>query len=171
MAILNVVLHTFGVLLTKKYGVGMTTFEINLIRFGFAGICMALLSFSLWSISNISSSTTTSTTTTTTTTMTMKPAWYLLPHASYSTWMRISFGVVFVSFLQPALTNYAMFQISLALLLTLESIGPLYSLPLSYILQGDCPTIRACIGAILAVIGIIVPVSYTHLTLPTIAKV
>ena len=158
MAILNVVLHTFGVLLTKKYGVGMTTFEINLIRFGFAGICMALLSFSLWSISNIASSaTTTSTTTTTmTTSMTMKPAWYLLPDASYSTWRRISFGVVFVSFLQPALTNYAMFQISLALLLTLESIGPLYSLPLSYILQCDRPTFRACVGAILAVIGIIV---------------
>ena len=158
MAILNVVLHTFGVLLTKKYGVGMTTFEINLIRFGFAGICMALLSFSLWSISNISSTTTSTTTTMTTmmTTMTMKPAWYLLPDASYSTWMRISFGVVFVSFLQPALTNYAMFQISLALLLTLESIGPLYSLPLSYILQGDRPTFRACVGAILAVIGIIV---------------
>ena len=88
--------------------------------------------------------------------MTMKPAWYLLPDASYSTWRRISFGVVFVSFLQPALTNYAMFQISLALLLTLESIGPLYSLPLSYILQGDRPTFRACVGAILAVIGIIV---------------
>ncbi|OEU12238.1 hypothetical protein FRACYDRAFT_244495 [Fragilariopsis cylindrus CCMP1102] len=158
MAILNVVLHTFGVLLTKKYGVGMTTFEINLIRFGFAGICMALLSFSLWSISNISSTTTSTTTTMTTmmTTMTMKPAWYLLPDASYSTWRRISFGVVFVSFLQPALTNYAMFQISLALLLTLESIGPLYSLPLSYILQGNRPTFRACIGAILAVIGIIV---------------
>ncbi|OEU12778.1 hypothetical protein FRACYDRAFT_191068 [Fragilariopsis cylindrus CCMP1102] len=81
MAILNVVLHTFGVLLTKKYGVGMTTFEINLIRFGFAGI---------------------------------------------------------------------------SLLLTLESIGPLYSLPLSYILQGDRPTVRACFGAALAVIGIIV---------------
>ena len=159
MAILNVVLHTFGVLLTKKYGVGMTTFEINLIRFGFAGICMALLSFSLWSISNISCTTTSTTTTMMTTmmtTMTMKPAWYLLPDASYSTWRRISFGVVFVSFLQPALTNYAMFQISLALLLTLESIGPLYSLPLSYILQGDRPTFRACVGAILAVIGIIV---------------
>jgi drug/metabolite transporter (DMT)-like permease len=160
MAILNVVLHTFGVLLTKKYGVGMTTFEINLIRFGFAGICMALLSFSLWSISNISSTTTSTTTTMTMTTMmttmTTKPAWYLLPDASYSTWRRISFGVVFVSFLQPALTNYAMFQISLALLLTLESIGPLYSLPLSYILQGDRPTFRACVGAILAVIGIIV---------------
>jgi drug/metabolite transporter (DMT)-like permease len=149
MAILNVVLHTFGVLLTKKYGVGMTTFEINLIRFGFAGVCMALLSFSLWSISKPAS-------TTSTTTTTMKPAWYLLPDASYSTWMRISVGVVFVSFLQPALTNYAMFQISLALLLTLESIGPLYSLPLSYILQGDRPTFRACFGAILAVIGIIV---------------
>lgn len=53
-----------------------------------------------------------------------------------------------------ALTNYAMFQIPLALLLTLESIGPLYSLPLALIIQKECPSFRASFGAILAVSGI-----------------
>ena len=65
-------------------------------------------------------------------------------------------GVVFVSFLNPALTNYAMFQIPLALLLTLESIGPLYSLPIFLILHKEKEGLscRSTIGAILAVTGI-----------------
>jgi drug/metabolite transporter (DMT)-like permease len=84
---------------------------------------------------------------------TEKP-WYSLPETKSVPWIRVSLGVAFVSFLQPALTNYAMFQISLALLLTLESIGPLYSLPLSLLLQNERPTYRACLGAILAVAGI-----------------
>lgn len=65
-------------------------------------------------------------------------------------------GIACVSFMCPALTNYAMFQISLALLLTLESIGPLYSLPLSYLLQEEIPTYKACVGAALAVTGIVI---------------
>ncbi len=143
MAAMNVILHTFGALLTKKFGVGMTTFEINLIRFGFAGVTMAMLSAFL-SVTLVNQPPST------------EELWFRLPKASQSTWVRISVGVVFVSFLQPALTNYAMFQISLALLLTLESIGPIYSLPLSYLLQGDRPTFNASIGAILAVVGIVI---------------
>jgi drug/metabolite transporter (DMT)-like permease len=151
MAALNVILHTFGALLTKKFGVGMTTFEINFIRFGFAGFIMAMLSGSL-SLPQLGS------------TVSRygvegsspESPWFQLPKAPRSMWLRISIGVAFVSFLTPALTNYAMFQISLALLLTLESIGPLYSLPLAYVLQGDKPTIRASIGAVLAVVGIMI---------------
>ena len=47
-SVLNVVLDTFGSLLTKEYGVGMTTWEINLIRFGFAGIVMLMISASFY---------------------------------------------------------------------------------------------------------------------------
>lgn len=66
------------------------------------------------------------------------------------------FGVAFVTFLHPALVNYAMFQIPLALLLTLDSIGPLYSLPLGWIIQNERPTFSACVGAALAVGGIVI---------------
>ena len=147
MAALNVVLHTFGAVLTKKFGVGLTTFEINFIRFGFAGIMMAFLSTFL-SIHQQRK--------TVVDTATSNP-WYELPKAlSKGFWIRISIGVVFVSFLQPALTNYAMFQISLAMLLTLESIGPLYEIPSAYVMQGIQPTLRASLGAVLAVLGIII---------------
>jgi drug/metabolite transporter (DMT)-like permease len=151
MAVANVVLHTFGALLTKKYGAGMTTWEINLIRFGFAGGCMILISVIL-QLSQITPDVTRRVEN-----GSRENAWYLLPETKGSAWVvRISMGVMFVSFLQPALTNYAMFQISLAMLLTLESIGPLYSLPLSFALQNERPTYRACAGAILAVTGIAV---------------
>jgi len=140
MALLNVILHTFGALLTKKFGVGMTTFEISFIRFAFAGFVMMVFSGALTVLPRRPSG---------------EAPWFHLPEGTRSMWLRISLGVVFVSFLQPALTNYAMFQISLALLLTLESIGPLYSLPLSFVIQGDRPSIRASIGALLAVVGIV----------------
>lgn len=47
-----------------------------------------------------------------------------------------------------------MFQIPLALLLTLESIGPLYSLPLALVIQKEFPSLQASVGAVLAVSGI-----------------
>lgn len=39
-AVFNVLADSFGSLLTKQHGVGMTTWTINLIRFGFAGIIL-----------------------------------------------------------------------------------------------------------------------------------
>jgi len=81
--------------------------------------------------------------------------WYALPTLSLGSWVRVTIGVLFVSFMNPALTNYAMFQIPLALLLTLESIGPLYSLPLALVMDKKCPSLRALIGVVFAVAGII----------------
>ena len=153
-SISNVLLHTFGALLTKTYGRGMTTWEINLIRFGFAGLCMLLLSFFMKLRRALSSSSTTSSGTNDA--GTKAEEWYELPRIKGSSWIKVSLGVFFVSFLMPALTNYAMFEIALALLLTLESIGPLYSLPLSYILEEEKPTCRSCLGAFLAVVGIVI---------------
>eukprot|EP00536_Pseudo-nitzschia_multiseries_P000796 jgi/Psemu1/294176/fgenesh1_pm.10_\ len=100
MSISNVVLHTLGACLTKKFGVEMTTWEINFVRFGFSGVCMLSVS-------------------------------------------------------ERALVNYAMFQIPFALLLTLESIGPLYTLPLTLVMHKQCPSFRALVGAVFAVMGII----------------
>ena len=63
-------------------------------------------------------------------------------------------GVGACTFVFPALINDAIFKIPLALLLTLESIGPLYSLPVSWMVQKDVPTCKSCAGALLAVGGI-----------------
>jgi len=82
--------------------------------------------------------------------------WYALPEMTVSSWIHVCFGVLFVTFLQPVLVVLAMFEIPLALLLTLESIGPLYSLPFSWVLQKEKPTFKACIGAVFSVGGIVI---------------
>ena len=170
MALSNVVLHTLGATLTKEFGVEMTTWEINFVRFGFSGLCMLLLTVFLQTRYRLSQNQPLAGATTSETQnygsiptndyptssqhLGTETPWYALPSLSRASWIRVTMGVLFVSFLTPALTNYAMFQIPLALLLTLESIGPLYSLPLAIVLQKECPSVRASIGAVLAVAGI-----------------
>ena len=170
MAVSNVVLHTLGATLTKEFGVEMTTWEINFVRFGFSGLCMLLLTVLLQTRYRFSQKQPLTGSTASGTQnygsiptndyplssqhISTETPWYALPSLSRASWIRVTMGVLFVSFLTPALTNYAMFQIPLALLLTLESIGPLYSLPLAIVLQKECPSFRASIGAVLAVAGI-----------------
>lgn len=150
MGVSNVLLHTFGALITKLYGGNMNTWEINLVRFGFAGVVMLVISLFMhlrqhvWikpdDVVGVHKEVTT--------------PWYGLPAMPTSWWIRICLGVALVSFLHPALTNYAMFQVALALLLTLESVGPIYSLPLVFVLESEKPSFRASLGALLAVGGI-----------------
>lgn len=198
MAIINVFLDTYGSVLTKNYGTQFTTWEINLIRFGFAGammmFCSVLLQLRDYLISanhNISSgkgntntdkghdaemgqSNQEPTPIEDSATATINTAnnqqdnpsalaedvWYKLPRdtMSQSAWMHVVGGVLFVTFITPALSNYALFQIALALALTLGSVGPLYALPLTYLFQKhqQRPSLRACLGAALAVAGIVV---------------
>jgi drug/metabolite transporter (DMT)-like permease len=172
-AIGNVFLDTYGSLLTKKYGVGMSTWAINLVRFGSAGIFMAIISI----VSNLimtlkkrnklstdpeigsdnennnASNNNNNNNSSSSSSSNQRP-WYLLPKMNLMSWIKICIGVLFVTFLCPALSNYALFQISLALALTLGSIAPLYALILEWPLQGKRPTIRATIGAFLAVGGV-----------------
>lgn len=155
MSVLNVVLDTFGSLLTKEYGVGMTVWEIGLIRFGFAGVVMLAVSALLsakdaavaWRTDEEKQDDNTDSV----------ELWYRLPrNMSRRSWVQIVVGVGLVTFLTPSLSNYALFQIALALALTLGSVGPLYALPLTWWLQSERPTARACLGALGAVAGIVV---------------
>ena len=190
MSVLNVALDTYGSLLTKEHGVGMTVWEINMIRFGFAGVVMLFVSIPLstwdfWTarrsrqrhvedsknsenevaeavveIDGMDNSCPTEKGVESNDTASDESAtpWYALPvHTmSRSAWRNVAGGVVLVTFLTPSLSNYALFEIALALALTLGSISPLYSLPLAYFLQKVVPTPRACLGAALAVAGIAV---------------
>ena len=151
MAVLNVILDTYGSVLTKQWGSRMSTWEISLIRFGFAGFIMLLLSIAMSLRSRFIPLTSE------TTKNDQETAWYMLPnHMTRSAWLYTVLGVALVTFLTPALTNFALFQVALALALTLGSVGPIYALPLSWLLQNDRPTIRASVGATLAVAGVTV---------------
>ena len=212
LSVANVVLDTYGSLLTKQYGKGMSTWNISLIRFGFASaFCIALSSILNLrdALKRIGSRETKSDTSIPTSQATnynrsslrgsiielfnyrlgkdmaahiadieepnqnksidkeqedndeVKPRptdnsrpWYSLPNMTREKYAIISLGVAFTTFATPALSNYALFQIALALALTLGSMGPVYMLPLSWLIQGDRPTFRACLGAVLAVAGV-----------------
>lgn len=281
MSMINVILDTYSALLIKQYGIHMSIWEVNLIRFGFAGICMALISTSfilrdiiinknknnnnnnnvnqinndddhsmvsssplsvpppLHSTTNIenteneisqqSTNNVNNRTTTplledssnkinnrdvvndnqylksikisvrnedeflplphhshdevhstndvnhpiTNTSSSILP-WYQLPinykNNNYGmtkkSWIRILIGTFFVTFLTPTLSYYALFQLALALALTLGSTGPIYSLFIShYIINNKrisfhnnvniLPPFCSTFGTILAVGGII----------------
>lgn len=148
MATLNVGLDTYGSLLTKDYGVGMNSWEISLLRFGFAGAVMLLVSIIMHTKDHLII--------TETPKVIDSSHWYLMPHLSRRTWGFVIAGVALVTFLAPALSNYSLFQIPLALAITLGSIGPLYALPLDLIIKGKRPTVRSIVGSVLAVAGIII---------------
>jgi drug/metabolite transporter (DMT)-like permease len=154
---LNILLHAVGSTITKAYGRGMTTWDINLVRFGFAGVCMGLLSSSMtvWTRFHCSEHSRKCKYTSPSLSSSNLP-WYAMPSMPTVSWIHVCFGVMFVTFLHPLLVNYAMFQIPLALLLTLDSIGPLYSLPMGWLMQNERPTIKACFGAVLSVGGIVI---------------
>jgi drug/metabolite transporter (DMT)-like permease len=253
MSLMNVVLDTYGSVLTKEYGIHLSVWEINFIRFGFAGAVLLLVSIGMMitygtlvhkdamtTHRNDVSTTTAGHITTATcnenmetippsshgvdvnddttaatnpipvsapmspvvslrTAETKEPMsdsmniattpWYTLPVSDPDmtkwVWLYVSIGVVLVTYIAPTLSNYALFEIPLALSLTLTSVGPLYALPLSYCtsrymkwyfdssispnnpieppsppVQRPPMTLRAGMGAALTVAGIVV-LAYT----------
>jgi len=182
-AIVNVLADSLGSFLTKKHGVGMTTWSINLIRFGFAGVVMIGISvgmrvrrkFCVPSLEQPKSKKSIEQRTTShdnvddttigmpkATAVTNKkpspsPKWFELPSSlSRIGWMQITVGVAFVTFLCPALSNYALFQIALGLAVSLGSIGPLYGLLLDWPFKGRRPTVWGVVGVALAIAGVVV---------------
>eukprot|EP00566_Odontella_aurita_P002152 CAMPEP_0113567196 /NCGR_PEP_ID=MMETSP0015_2-20120614/23137_1 /TAXON_ID=2838 /ORGANISM="Odontella" /LENGTH=1052 /DNA_ID=CAMNT_0000469555 /DNA_START=422 /DNA_END=3580 /DNA_ORIENTATION=- /assembly_acc=CAM_ASM_000160 len=183
LALLNVLFDAYASLLTKQHGSGMTTWEINLIRMGFAGLCMLAISGCLrvrdylawrarasrrkrrpsgagkqryfdqeWS----SDDGTTSGESLEHYHVRAAYAWYRMPSMPMRPWVVVSLGVLFVSFLSPALSNYALFEIAIALAVTLGSVTPLFTLPLGWILKGERPTKQGVVGAGTAALGVVV---------------
>ena len=161
LAVVNVLLDTYGSYLTKKHGLGMSTWEINLCRLGFAGAVMSALSIILQvrdfkkrrkqrqarthevlSPLQIRSSR-------------IRP-WYRLPRLAAVPWIIVSIGVCFVSFFAPALANFSLFEIPLALSVSLCSVTPLYTLPLGILMKGEKPSRRGYLGVVLSVLGVMI---------------
>lgn len=228
LAAINVILDAFGSILTKQFGTALNTWEINLIRFGFAAVFMLLFSAVFYARdavkakgrsaqayaaglemsesrhaltseereqfedspdSNnrgaideeqldgctnttdravaINESSTSSHCRNKAATepeerngdslKTNSVKWYEFPlngDMSLRQWASVAVGVLFVTFLCPALANFALFRLPLSLSLTLNSLGPLYSIPLVYLMSGEKSGIQTVFGALLAVGGI-----------------
>ncbi len=150
-AFLNVAFDACGSFLTKRFGSRMNTWEINLIRFGSSGTILALIS--IFSYCFLRYEKLENAETPTYSEKTIRP-WYWLPFMSWIDWAKICCGVLFVTFLTPALSNYAIFKISLALAFTLGSITPIYALVLEWIVKEIRPSGRSILSAVLASSGV-----------------
>ncbi len=139
-AIVNILADSLGSLITKKYGVGMTTWSINLIRFGFAGIVLVGISAGMRLKQRLSRSGKNYNDACPT------PQWFELPLLTRRGWFKITTGVGLVTFLCPALSNYSLLQIALGLAVSLGSVGPLYGLMLDWPFKGKKPTLHGYRG-------------------------
>lgn len=187
-AIFNVLADSLGSLLTKKHGVGMTTWSINLIRFGFAGVSLLIISLVMKLRRRHSDREKIPTHTSNKLTVNNNqqcsgptvrvdcvdntiisvngknegsqsnhaPFWYELPPLETRGWIQITAGVGLVTFLCPALSNYALFQIALGLAVSLSSIGPFYGLLMDWPFKGRRPTFYGCVGVFLTIAGVII---------------
>eukprot|EP01031_Cornospumella_fuschlensis_P024846 gene24846-30022_t len=195
LAAINVILDAFGSVITKMYGTRMSTWEINLLRFGFAAVvmgfcCIFVNAYVFYSASRsveseykvvemtlspifaandiekpsnlTSSSTQMSENSPSSASVDTATAWYVFPQSGDMTaaqWGSVCLGIMFVTFLCPALSNYSLFQIPLGLCLTLTSLGPLYSVPLVWLMTGERTGYLGMAGVVFAVLGLVLMTS------------
>jgi len=137
---INILLDVFGSVLTRRYGGGHSTFEICFLRFGFASIGIATIALVSQSIARLRGR--------------VPPSWAALPkQQSTRTWLTMGGGVLLVTYLSPSLGNYALFGLPLAVWTALGSLGPVYSIPIKWIREGEGTPTSGVIGAALATGG------------------
>lgn len=149
-AALNVAFDTWGTVLTKQHGGALNTWEINLVRFGSAALALALgaaFRGRTWGIERATSASAAGN---------ASDAPRFLPALTPREWAQVAAGVAFTTFLAPGLGNFALFRVtSLAVFSTLLCVGPIYSLPLGYLIKGERVTFRAVVGSVVAVVGVV----------------
>jgi len=133
-ALLNVVLDVYASVLTKKHASRLSTWDINLVRFGFGGGTMLVLA----ALGRATGA------------LPAAPAHGPMSNGDYKA---VAGGVVFVTFLCPAASTYALLHLDLAVAITLGSLGPLYALPVGRYLKREAEAVsgRALVGAALAI--------------------
>lgn len=148
-AVSNVILDTYGSVLTKQHGTAFTNPAINLIRFGTSGIFMILIVIVMklrQRSENLDIRTSDS-------------KWFQIPRLHIKEWLKIGIGIGFVTFICPSLSNYALFKISLYLALSLGSTSPLFGFLIEWIMCKR-PTLIGIIGAISSVGGVVILAMY-----------
>jgi len=141
MSALNCLFDVAGALLTKRHGRAMTTWHINVLRFGSAGFEIALFLLLASAAASMRGQQTL--------------AWAALPRLSTRSWFMICTGVFFATFCTPALHQYALFQIDLAVYTTLISMGPVWALPVGVALKNEGVSLRTLLGSTFAVAGVV----------------
>lgn len=134
--LLNIILDVMGSVLTRRFGVGHSTFEICFVRFGFASVGIAIIAAAGKLFASIRGL--------------EQPAWAALPKQSARAWVSMTMGVFLVTYLSPALGSYALFALPLAVWTALGSLGPVYSVPIKWIREGERTSVGGMLGAVMA---------------------
>ena len=156
LALTNMALDVLGATLTRAYGVGATTFEVNALRFGFASLVTAAIMACAHMRSALStwmSAASTGPAGPTHCAPIPAPAWARMPTLSAREWRVVALGVVLVTFLCPALSNYALFRLPLGAWASLTALGPVYAIPIFYVLRREGTRPVGMLGAALASYG------------------
>eukprot|EP00300_Choanocystis_sp_HF-7_P015281 c18998_g1_i1.p1 GENE.c18998_g1_i1~~c18998_g1_i1.p1 ORF type:complete len:278 (+),score=52.47 c18998_g1_i1:359-1192(+) len=158
----NVLFDVYGIFLTKQHGKSLTTWHINIIRFGFAGVFMLCLSLALQARRLLRSAPRGDGVDSDNSSLAPRHdgppryEWFDLipPDLTHRKACLILGGIALVTFGSPALTNFAVFKLPVAVFLTLTSLGPVYSLPLIPLAEHRPLSARAVLGGVLAFAGV-----------------
>ncbi|CAE8637717.1 unnamed protein product [Polarella glacialis] len=150
LAGVTLLLDVSGSAVTKRYGGGLGPWTIGAIRFGFAAVCLAAIA----AVASVASVLQRGKAPSHWHAMPKAPSrWHTMPIQSARSWRRALAGVIFVTFLCPAASSFGLVALPLSSCLTLEGLGPVFTIPLFWILKGERLSSRAFAGSLLAVIG------------------
>ena len=156
-AFLNVVFDAVGAVITKKHAGKLLTWEINLVRFGFAASLMCVLVVARGIGTGFGARPSSAVTAASASPPPRGGAWHRLPVlGSARAWGLVLLGCLSTTFICPLLTAWALFRIDVAVYGTLTSTGPIYSLPVVRLLKKERVSWRAVSGAFVAVGGVLV---------------
>ncbi|KAJ1486949.1 hypothetical protein T484DRAFT_1889871 [Baffinella frigidus] len=82
------------------------------------------------------------------------PEWARIPEMGPREWALVACGSVLATFLCPALSTYAVFQIDVSTLSTLSATAPISSIPLVILIKREHVPCQGMIGALVACLGV-----------------
>ena len=135
-AIANVLLDTYGAVLTKQHGGEFTAFEVSAIRFGSSAAL--LLGGGAAAHATLHDS-----------------SWARMPRMDRASWFRVLCGIALTTFAASAFSVYAVVRLPLPVYAALTGLAPVFALPIGRVVHGQPITPRACIGALLACGGVV----------------
>lgn len=148
LAVLNCALEVVGLVLVKSGGQSLNTWQINMFRFGSAGleigVCLTAVAVASKGLGR------------------PVPDWCVFPKdlgpsspTMRQGWLLLMLGITFVTFAAPALSQYAIFEIQVAVFMTITSTGPVWALPIGFLVKRERPSLRAVVGSSMVVAGVI----------------
>jgi drug/metabolite transporter (DMT)-like permease len=126
----------------RRFGVGCSTWQVSLVRFGAAAAmtsvgCVAARAFAA-------------------TRGVPAPSWAVLPVQDRQAWTLVAVGAFLVTFLAAAAGNYALFGLPLGVWSALSSLGPVYTVPVLWLLRREPTHVRTLAGSATATAGAII---------------